>query len=107
MGRTKIVKLTVVPRSCGWPTSAKHDRECDLDFPDSPGIPRGFAKETLIATFNDVGSVEKLFNRYHKDIAAVIVEPVCGNMGVIPPGPTFLSSLRTITRSARYIIDIR
>ena len=71
-----------------------------LGLPDSPGIPRGFAKETLIATFNDVGSVEKLFNRYHKDIAAVIVEPVCGNMGVIPPGPTFLSSLRTITRSA-------
>ena len=78
-----------------------------LGLPDSPGIPRGFARETLVATFNDVGSVERLFNRYHKDIAAVIVEPVCGNMGVIPPAPTFLSSLRTITRSARYIIDIR
>ncbi len=70
-----------------------------LGLPDSPGIPRGFARETLVATFNDVGSVEKLFYRYGKSIAAVIVEPVCGNMGVIPPAPTFLSSLRKITRS--------
>lgn len=71
-----------------------------LGLPDSPGIPRGFARETLVATFNDFGSVERLFNRYYKDIAAVIVEPICGNMGVIPPAPTFLSSLRRITRSA-------
>jgi glutamate-1-semialdehyde 2,1-aminomutase len=70
-----------------------------LGLPDSPGIPRGFARETLVATFNDVGSVEKLFYRHGKSIAAVIVEPVCGNMGVIPPAPTFLSSLRKITRS--------
>ncbi len=70
-----------------------------LGLPDSPGIPRGFARETLVATFNDVGSVEKLFYRYGKSIAAVIVEPVCGNMGVIPPAPIFLSSLRKITRS--------
>jgi glutamate-1-semialdehyde 2,1-aminomutase len=70
-----------------------------LGLPDSPGIPRGFARETLIATFNDLGSVEKLFYRHGKSIAAVIVEPVCGNMGVIPPAPIFLSSLRRITRS--------
>jgi glutamate-1-semialdehyde 2,1-aminomutase len=69
-----------------------------LSLPDSPGIPRGFARETLVATFNDVGSVEKLFSRYGKSIAALIVEPVCGNMGVIPPAPTFLRALRKITR---------
>src|SRR4029077_5854065 len=69
-----------------------------LGLPDSPGIPRGFARETLVATFNDVGSVEKLFSRYGKSIAALIVEPVCGNMGVIPPAPTFLRALRKITR---------
>ena len=70
-----------------------------LGLPDSPGVPRGFARETLVATFNDVASVEALFNRHERSIAAVIVEPVCGNMGVIPPAPDFLSSLRTITRS--------
>jgi glutamate-1-semialdehyde 2,1-aminomutase len=70
-----------------------------LGLADSPGIPPGFARETLVATFNDVGSVERLFNRHEKGIAAVIVEPVCGNMGVIPPAPAFLSSLRQITRS--------
>jgi glutamate-1-semialdehyde 2,1-aminomutase len=71
-----------------------------LGLPDSPGIPRGFARETLLATFNDVGSVERLLDRYDGDIAALIVEPICGNMGVIPPAPTFLSSLRRLTRSA-------
>ena len=70
-----------------------------LGLPDSPGVPPGFARETLVATFNDVGSVERLFNRHEKDIAAVIVEPICGNIGVIPPAPAFLSSLRRITRS--------
>lgn len=70
-----------------------------LGLPDSPGVPRGFARETLVATFNDVGSVERLFKRHEKGIAAIIVEPVCGNMGVIPPEPAFLSSLRRIARS--------
>jgi glutamate-1-semialdehyde 2,1-aminomutase len=69
-----------------------------LGLPDSPGVPRAFASETLVATFNDMGSVEKLFHRYGKQIAAVIVEPVCGNMGVIPPVAGFLGSLRRITR---------
>ncbi len=68
-----------------------------LGLPDSPGVPPGFARETLVATFNDVSSVERLFDRYENDIAAVIVEPVCGNMGVIPPAPTFLGFLRRIT----------
>jgi len=70
-----------------------------LGLPDSLGVPPGFARETLVATFNDVGSVEKLFARHEKDIAAVIVEPVCGNMGVIPPAAAFLGSLRRITHT--------
>jgi glutamate-1-semialdehyde 2,1-aminomutase len=68
-----------------------------LGLPDSPGVPRGFARETLIAKFNDTGSVEKLFARHGRDIAAVIVEPVCGNMGVIPPASDFLPWLRQTT----------
>jgi glutamate-1-semialdehyde 2,1-aminomutase len=68
-----------------------------LGLPDSPGVPKGFSDTTLTAPFNDTGAVEEAF-RAHKDkIAAVIVEPVCGNMGCIPPGPGFLEALRRIT----------
>jgi glutamate-1-semialdehyde 2,1-aminomutase len=70
-----------------------------LGLPDSLGVPPGFARETLVAIFNDVDSVERIFDRHGKSVAAVIVEPVCGNMGVIPPAPGFLRSLRRITRS--------
>ena len=68
-----------------------------LSLPDSPGVPRSYAEQTLVARFNDFGSVERLFDRYSAEIAAVIVEPVAGNMGVVPPQPGFLESLRRIT----------
>jgi glutamate-1-semialdehyde 2,1-aminomutase len=69
-----------------------------LGLPDSPGVPASFARETLVARFNDIDSVRKLFARHGHDVAAVIVEPVCGNMGVIPPEPNFLRFLREITK---------
>jgi glutamate-1-semialdehyde 2,1-aminomutase len=69
-----------------------------LGLPDSPGVPPGFARETLIARFNDCATVDELFARYGEDVAALIVEPVCGNMGVIPPKPKFLAFLRALTR---------
>lgn len=69
-----------------------------LGLPDSPGVPAAFARETLTAKFNDFDSVQSLFSRYGSQIAAVIVEPVCGNMGVIVPQAGFLKSLRKITR---------
>ena len=69
-----------------------------LGLPDSPGVPPGFARETLIAGFNDLDSVHRLFTRYGSSVAAVIIEPVCGNMGVIAPKQGFLSGLRKITR---------
>ena len=75
-----------------------------LGLPDSPGVPRGFASETLVASFNDRASVETLFNRYGNHIAAIIVEPVCGNMGVIPPTPGFLGSLSEISRRHRALL---
>ena len=68
-----------------------------LSLPDSPGVPASIARETLTARYNDLQSVQKLFDRYGKDIAAVIVEPVCGNMGVILPESDFLAGLRKIT----------
>jgi glutamate-1-semialdehyde 2,1-aminomutase len=68
-----------------------------LGLPDSPGVPRAFARETLTARYNNIKSVQRLFNQFGESIAAVIVEPVCGNMGVILPEPGFLAALRKIT----------
>lgn len=69
-----------------------------LGQPDSAGVPSEFASLTLIANFNDLGSVEKLFKAYAGEIAAVIVEPVVGNMGCIPPQKDFLEGIRKITQ---------
>lgn len=68
-----------------------------LGLPDSPGVPSATATDTLVANFNDLDSVEALFTQYPSQIAALIVEPVAGNMGVIPPKPGFLEGLRQIT----------
>ena len=67
--------------------------------PTSAGVPEAYAAETLIATFNDISSVEGLFDAWPDDVAAVIVEPVAGNMGVVPPADGFLESLRRVTES--------
>ena len=69
-----------------------------LSLPDSSGVPPTFARETLVAQFNDLDSIETIFARHGKDIAAVIVEPICGNMGVILPQLHFLAHLRKITQ---------
>lgn len=65
--------------------------------PDSAGVPSDFAKHTLVAPYNDIGEVESLFKANPTSIAAVIVEPVAANAGVILPAPDFLSALREIT----------
>jgi glutamate-1-semialdehyde 2,1-aminomutase len=67
-----------------------------LGVPDSPGVPSKLAKDTLVARYNDPGSVAELFEEHRDHIAAVIVEPVAGNMGVVPPSSGFLSGLRHI-----------
>lgn len=67
-----------------------------LGVPSSPGVPEEYASLTLLARFNDLGSVEALFRENPGEIAAVIVEPVAGNMGVVPPEPGFLEGLREI-----------
>src|SRR5258706_2231494 len=78
-----------------------------LGLPDSPGVPPSFARETLTAKYNDSDSLQRLFSQHGKNIAAVIVEPVCGNIGVIPPQKDFLATLRKITKdhSAVLIFD--
>jgi glutamate-1-semialdehyde 2,1-aminomutase len=67
-----------------------------LSVPDSPGVPAAVAGETLTARFNDLPSVELLASQYDERIAAVIVEPVVGNMGCVPPVPGFLEGLRAL-----------
>lgn len=68
-----------------------------LGLPDSPGVTKAAAGDTLIASYNNLESVEKLFEEYPDEIAAVIVEPVPGNMGVIPPRTGFLQGLKELT----------
>ncbi len=67
-----------------------------LGIPDSPGVTKGNAQDTLLAEYNNLDSVQKLFDEENGQIAAVIVEPVSGNMGMVPPNPGFLEGLREI-----------
>ncbi|PLR93698.1 glutamate-1-semialdehyde 2,1-aminomutase [Bacillus sp. T33-2] len=68
-----------------------------LGLPDSPGVPEGVAKNTITIPYNDLESVRYAFEQFGQDIAGVIVEPVAGNMGVVPPLPGFLEGLREVT----------
>jgi len=68
-----------------------------FSIPDSAGVPGPLAQLTLTAPFNDLDAVRALFRERGREIAAVIVEPVAGNMGVVPPRPGFLEGLREIT----------
>ena len=67
-----------------------------LGVPTSPGVGRATAADTLIANYNDLASVERLFRAQRGAVAAVIVEPIAGNMGVVPPAAGFLEGLRTL-----------
>jgi len=69
-----------------------------LDIAASPGVPQVFAELTLNAPYNDLDAVERLFARHPGKIAAVIVEPIAANMGVVPPEPGFLAGLRDLAR---------
>ncbi|MFD1850139.1 glutamate-1-semialdehyde 2,1-aminomutase [Oceanobacillus bengalensis] len=68
-----------------------------LGLPDSPGVPKSVASNTITVPYNDIESVRVAFEKYGENIAAVIAEPVCGNMGVIPPQQNFLQELRKVT----------
>nr|WP_235863184.1 glutamate-1-semialdehyde 2,1-aminomutase [Ureibacillus sinduriensis] len=68
-----------------------------LGLPDSPGVPADIAKNTMTVAYNDIEAVQVVFETYGDQIAGVIVEPVAGNMGVVPPKPGFLEGLRKVT----------
>ena len=67
-----------------------------LGIQNTPGVPSSVTQDTLIANFNDISSVEKLFYQNPDEIAAVIIEPIAGNMGCVPPNDGFLEKLREI-----------
>lgn len=69
-----------------------------LGLPDSPGVTKGAAQDTINLPYNDLEAVEKTIREQHEDIAAVIIEPIAGNAGVIPPKEGFLEGLRKITK---------
>ena len=68
-----------------------------LGIPDCPGVPEDFTKHTLTAPYNNVQVLEQLIRKHDRQLACVIVEPIAGNMGVVPPTPEFLMALRKLT----------
>ena len=67
-----------------------------LGLPSSPGVPRGAAGDTIVTAYNDIDAAAAAVERYGEGLAAVIVEPIAGNMGVAPPAPGFLEALRAL-----------
>ena len=75
-----------------------------LGIPDSPGVPADLARHTFTAPYNDITAVERLLEAHRGNFACVIVEPVAGNMGVVPPHPDFLNRLRDLTHHYRIVL---
>ena len=75
-----------------------------LGVPTSPGVPQAVVADTIIAPYNDLESLETIFKQQGESIAAVIVEPVAGNMGLVPPAPGFLAGLRRITETYKTLL---
>jgi glutamate-1-semialdehyde 2,1-aminomutase len=69
-----------------------------LGIPGSAGVPAGAAQDTLVVPWNDLGAAEQSFARHRGQIAAIIVEPVCGNIGCVPPAPGYLEGLGALTK---------
>jgi len=75
-----------------------------LGIPGSPGVPEGTVADTLVAPFNDVAALEAAFREHGRELAAVIVEPVCGNMGTVAPRTGYLEALRELTRRSGTVL---
>jgi glutamate-1-semialdehyde 2,1-aminomutase len=98
-GRNKVVKFAGCYHGHSDGLLAKAGSGmATLGIPSSPGVPAAVTADTLVAPYNNVEAVEQLFKDFASDIAAVIVEPIAGNMGVVLPQPGFLERLRSLTR---------
>lgn len=97
-GRTRLVKFEGCYHGHGDSLLVKAGSGvATLGLPDSPGVPASLAENTITAPFNDADALAQVFKQ-HAEIAAVIIEPVVGNMGCVPPNPGYLQSVREITR---------
>ena len=98
-GRTKLVKFEGCYHGHGDSLLVKAGSGvATLGLPDSPGVPAALAQNTLTVPFNDPAALEEVFAE-HKDIAAVIIEPVVGNMGCVPPQRGYLETVRKLTKA--------
>ena len=96
-GRSKFVKFTGCYHGHGDAfLAAAGSGFATLSIPGTPGVPQAVVEETLLAEYNDLEAVQKLFAQHPETIAAVFVEPVAGNMGLVPPVPGFLEGLRKL-----------
>lgn len=96
-GRNKLVKFEGCYHGHADPfMAAAGSGVATLSIPGTPGVPADTVKDTLLAPFNDLDAVRRLFNESGADIAAVIVEPMAGNMGLVTPQAGFLEGLRTL-----------
>ncbi|WP_226535311.1 glutamate-1-semialdehyde 2,1-aminomutase [Fictibacillus halophilus] len=97
-GRSKIVKFEGCYHGHGDSLLIKAGSGvATLGLPDSPGVPEGIAQNTITVPYNDLESLQVAFDQFGEDIACVIVEPVAGNMGVVPPQKGFLEGIRKMT----------
>jgi glutamate-1-semialdehyde 2,1-aminomutase len=107
-GRSKIVKFEGCYHGHGDSLLVKAGSGvATLGLPDSPGVPASVAQHTITAPFNDTEALARVFDEHGADIAAVIIEPVVGNMGCVPPREGYLQSIRELTRrhGALFIFD--
>lgn len=106
-GRNKIVKFEGCYHGHGDSLLIKAGSGAlTMGVPTSPGVPPSIASETIVAQYNDLNGVRQIFNECGEDIAAIIVEPVAGNMGVVLPQSGFLEGLRQITLEYRSLLII-
>lgn len=97
-GRSKILKFEGCYHGHGDSLLIKAGSGvATLGLPDSPGVPECIANNTITVPYNDLDGVKTAFEKFGEDIAAIIVEPIAGNMGVVPPLPGFLEGLREMT----------
>lgn len=100
-GRDRIVKFVGCYHGHGDSLLVKAGSGvATFGLPDSPGVPADLAKNTLTINFNDFAALEEVFDQVGKEIAAIIVEPVVGNMGCVLPKPGYLEKLREVTAKA-------